>query len=46
MDANRFFDMVASTLACDRPRAKALTAVVLPELRDGVARRASRGVMP
>ncbi len=34
MDAMRFFDLVADALACDRPRAEAVTSVVFRELRE------------
>jgi len=34
MDAKRFYDTVATCLACDRQRAEAVTFVVLQELRD------------
>src|SRR5512147_254928 len=34
MNELRFFDLVADALACDRPRAEAVTLVVFHELRD------------
>jgi uncharacterized protein (DUF2267 family) len=44
MDANRFFEEVATSIACDRERAEVLTFVVFQELRDRLTAKESADV--
>ncbi len=45
MDADRFYREVATSLACDRERAKALTFVVFQEFRDHLTAKESSDVV-
>lgn len=44
MHADRFFDMVATDVTCDRARAESLTSVVFHELRDRLTEKEATDV--